>query len=59
MLRINNTGNIGHETKRKEGRLVLCALNPFVKEIFVVSGFESLIPLEDTVEAGLKRLDAK
>ena len=44
--------------KRKEGKLVLCSLNQFVKEIFVVSGFETLIPIEDTVESGVKKLDA-
>jgi len=44
--------------KRKEGKFVLCSLNQFVKEIFVVSGFESLIPIEETVESGIKRLDS-
>ena len=48
---------VAKETKRKDGKLVLCSLNQFVKEIFVVSGFESLIPIEDTVESGIKRLD--
>ena len=46
------------DTKRKGGKLVLCALNQFVKEVFVVSGFESLIPIEDTVESGIRQLDA-
>ena len=49
---------VAKELKRKEGKLVLCSLNPFVKEIFVVSGFESLIPIEDTVESGIRQLDA-
>jgi anti-anti-sigma factor len=44
------------EIKRREGKIVLCALHPFVKEIFEVSGFQSLIPIEDTVEAGVKSL---
>ena len=44
------------ETKRKGGKLVLCSLPKFVKEIFVVSGFESLIPIEDTVESGIRLL---
>ena len=43
--------------KRKEGKLVLSSLNPFVKEIFVVSGFESMIPIADTVESGIRQLD--
>jgi len=41
---------VAKEIKRNEGKLVLCSLNQFVKEIFEVSGFESLIPIEDTVE---------
>ena len=46
------------ELKRKEGKLVLCSLNPFVKEIFVVSGFEAMIPIADTVESGIRQLNA-
>jgi anti-anti-sigma factor len=49
---------VAKELKRKEGKLVLCSLHQFVKEIFEVSGFESLIPIEDTVESGIKLLDA-
>jgi anti-anti-sigma factor len=49
---------VAKEIRRKEGKLVLCSLNPFVKEIFVVSGFESLIPIADTVESGIKKLDS-
>ena len=49
---------VAKELKRKEGKLVLCSLNPFVKEIFVVSGFESLIPIEDTFESGIRQLNA-
>ena len=41
---------VAKEIKRNEGKLVLFSLNQFVKEIFEVSGFESLIPIEDTVE---------
>jgi anti-anti-sigma factor len=49
---------VAKEIKRKEGKLVLCALHEFVKEIFEVSGFDSLIPIEDSVESGIKLLDA-
>jgi anti-anti-sigma factor len=45
------------ELKRKEGNLVLCSLNQFVKEIFVVSGFDSLIPIADNVESGIRHLN--
>ena len=44
------------EIRRREGELVLCSLTQFVKEIFEVSGFEALIPIEDSVESGVKVL---
>ena len=44
------------EMRRKEGKIVLCALNEFVKEIFEVSGFQSLIPIADSVESGIEVL---
>ena len=44
------------EMRRKEGKIVLCALNEFVKEIFEVSGFQSLIPIADSVESGIELL---
>ena len=44
------------EIRRRDGKIVLCALTQFVKEIFEVSGFEALIPIEDSVESGVKVL---
>ena len=44
------------EMRRKDGKIVLCALNEFVKEIFEVSGFQSLIPIADSVESGIQEL---
>ena len=44
------------EMKRRGGKIVLCSLNQFVKEIFEVSGFQSLIDITDSVEAGLEKL---
>ena len=49
---------VAKDIKRKEGELVLCSLHQFVKEIFEVSGFDSLIPIEETIESGVKLLDA-
>jgi anti-anti-sigma factor len=46
------------ELKRKEGQIVLCSLSKFVKEIFDVSGLNSLIPITDTVESGIEKLEA-
>ena len=44
------------EIAAKKGKLVLCALNQYVMEIFEVSGFDRLIPIEETVESGIKKL---
>jgi anti-anti-sigma factor len=47
------------ELRRKEGQIVLSSLSKFVKEIFVVSGFNSVIPITDTVESGMEQLGVK
>ncbi len=44
------------EMRRRNGKIVLCALNEFVEEIFEVSGFQSLIPITDSVESGIATL---
>ena len=44
------------EMRRRDGKIVLCELNEFVKEIFEVSGFQSLIPITDSVESGIETL---
>jgi anti-anti-sigma factor len=44
------------EMRRRNGKIVLCALNEFVEEIFEVSGFQSLIPITDSVESGIETL---
>jgi anti-anti-sigma factor len=44
------------EIKRKDGKFVLCALNAYVKEVFEVSGFGAIIPITDSVEAGIKEV---
>lgn len=44
------------EMRRREGKIALCCLNEFVKEIFEVSGFQSLIPITDSVESGIEVL---
>lgn len=36
----------------QKGKLVLSALRPYVREIFDVSNFSSIIPITDTVAAG-------
>jgi anti-sigma B factor antagonist len=44
------------ELQRQSGKMVLCALTPYVKEVFDVSNFSTIVPITETVEAGLKKL---
>ena len=44
------------EMKRRDGKFVLCALNAYVKEVFEVSGFGTIIPIAASVEAGIKEI---
>ena len=46
---LNATKTIEH----KHGRVVLCSPNQYVREIFEISGYESLIPIADSVESGI------
>jgi len=40
-----------------EGNMVLCALTPFIREIFFFFFFDSLIAIRDSVEEGLKEFE--
>ena len=42
------------ELRSRKGKVVLCALTPYVKEVFDVSNFSSVIPITDSVETGLQ-----
>ena len=42
--------------QNKKGKVVLSALTPYVREIFDVSNFSSIIPITDTVETGLQQV---
>jgi anti-anti-sigma factor len=44
------------EMKRRNGKFVLCSLNAYVKEVFDVSGFGTIIPIAESVEAGIKEI---
>jgi anti-anti-sigma factor len=41
---------------QNSGRVVLCCLNGYVKEIFEVNHFEDTITITDSVESGLEAL---
>jgi anti-anti-sigma factor len=41
---------------RSGGKIVLCCLTQFVKEIFEISRFDALIPIADSFESGIRQL---
>jgi anti-anti-sigma factor len=45
------------ELRSRQGKLVLCSLNEYVREVFEVSNFTSIIPIAETVEEALKLLE--
>ncbi len=40
--------------KREEGKLMLCSMQDYVKEVFEISGFDSFLPIVSTVDDALK-----
>lgn len=48
--------NAGKEIKNKSGRIVLCCMRSYVKEIFEVNRLKDTITITDSVESGLKAL---
>ena len=48
--------NAVKEIKHKSGRVVLCCLNGYVKEIFEVNHLKDTITITDSVESGLEAL---
>jgi anti-anti-sigma factor len=47
------------ELKRKGGQVILCSLPNFVKEIFEVSGFNSVVPIAKSLELGIEQAGVK
>jgi anti-anti-sigma factor len=47
------------ELRRKGGQIVLCSLPNLVKEIFEVSGFNSVVPISESVDSGIEQLGLK
>ena len=44
------------ELRRKGGQIILCSLPDLVREIFEVSGFNSVVPIVESVESGIEQL---
>jgi len=40
--------------KGAEGKLVLCAMQDYVKEVFEISGFDSFLPIVPTMDDAMK-----
>lgn len=41
--------------KQSAGKLVLCSMKDYVREVFEISGFDSILPIVATKEDALKR----
>ncbi len=41
------------DLKRKEGHMVLCAMQDYVKEVFEISGFDTFLPIAASVGEGI------
>lgn len=40
--------------KSADGKLVLCSMQDYVKEVFEISGFDSFLPIEPTLDDAVK-----
>lgn len=40
--------------KSAEGKLVLCSMQDYVKEVFEISGFDSFLPIEASLDEAIK-----
>jgi stage II sporulation protein AA (anti-sigma F factor antagonist) len=47
---------IAKKLKTKNGQIMLSALQDAVKEVFKISGFSSIIPIRESVEAALAQM---
>lgn len=45
------------DLKRQAGRLVLCNLQDYVKEVFEISGFDTFLPIAPSPAEGMKVFD--
>jgi anti-sigma B factor antagonist len=40
--------------KREDGRIMLCSMQDYVKEVFEIAGFDSFLPIVPNIEDALK-----
>lgn len=41
---------------REEGKIMLCAMQDYVKEVFEIAGFDSFLPIVTTMDEAFKEL---
>ena len=44
------------DLKRRDGRLILCAMQDYVREVFEISGFDTFLSIVPTVEDAISAL---
>jgi anti-sigma B factor antagonist len=44
--------------RREEGKILLCDMQDYVKEVFEIAGFDTLLPIVPTMEDALKSFQA-
>ena len=44
------------EIKRGEGKIVICSMNDYIKEVFEIAGFVSIFPIFPTRDSALEEL---
>ena len=42
--------------KRSDGKIILCSMKDYIKEVFEIAGFVALFPIVSTVDSALKEL---
>ena len=44
------------DLKRTEGKIILCCLKDYVREVFEIAGFDTFLPIVSSAEDALKKL---
>ena len=43
------------DLKRREGKLMLCAMQDYVKEVFEIAGFDTFLPIVPTMDEAISK----
>ena len=44
------------DLKKSEGNIILCAMQDYVKELFEIAGFDTLLPIVPTMDEALTKI---